>query len=210
MAKIEKELERAIKSRFKINQEECLKVGIELAALCREHNLERMREITPKIINEFRKTSTLSATPSVCDRIFNEARFERYERDRVNPRQPKEKVKSLGIQLHERLSSLNCYNKDSINSYLTIQNDVKKVTMYVDLNKLGIYSPIRYFAYKETVNIFTKWMKQKYRMVKNINEITEQQIKEYLIDRKAENISRKGLEKEAIALYHLIFLKKLR
>ena len=201
MARIEKQLEIAINNKFKIDTERYQKAGSEISAFCRTNLATRMKDITPELINKFVASTANEDAKEVCRKVFTEKKFDKIKRSNQ---------KSLGMQLHERLSSLNCYNKDNINSYFIIQNDIKKVTMYVDLNKFGIYSPIRYFAYKETVNIFTKWMNQKYCMVKNINEITEQQIKEYLIDRKAENISRKGVEEEVIALYHLIFLKKLR
>ena len=208
MAKIEKELERAIKSRFKINQEECLKVGIELAALCREHNLERMREITPKIINEFRKTSTLLATSSVCDRIFNEARFERYERDRANPRQPKEKVKSLGIQLHERMEELNRIGQTKHDKKIMVQQFAKNNDLYVNpLKNDGIYSYNTYNAYKQTSIEFTRWLQQTHPDVKNINQITFNHAKEYLSYRQDSGKSKWTVDKDMAALNKVLKLE---
>lgn len=203
MAKIEKELERAIKSRFKLDQESYLQVGRELASFCRSENLDRMKQITPDVIERFCKTSNLEKTKSVCDRIFNQARFERYERDRTTPpeKNTKNTRKSLALQLHERMQELNRIGQTKHDKKIALKTFANHHKLSVNpLKNDGIYSFNTYDSYKQTSIEFTRWIRNTHASIKKIDQITIDHAKEYLLFRQNQNLSKWTVDKDMAAL----------
>ena len=209
MARLEKEIEHVIKRYYKVGNEDrdfYLKIGEKFAAFCREQNVDHLRNLRPETVEIFQKKFPEESTKTLCKNVFNEKLFERYEKN--NKKLEMRNQKSLGIQLHERMEELNRIGQTKHDKKVMVQQFAKNNDLYINpLKNDGIYSYSTYNAYKQTSIEFTRWLQQIYPDVKNINQITSEHAKEYLLYRQDKGLSKWTVDKDMAALNKVLKLE---
>lgn len=113
------------------------------------------------------------------------------------PRKP-----SLGHQMHLRMDQMNCLGQSR---HLAKLQSGKHRTA-------GIHSGVTYETYKQTSKEFISWMRINYKEIKDINDITEKHIIEYLIYRQGKELAPITVAKDMAALnklFNLYLTKKI-
>lgn len=88
---------------------------------------------------------------------------------------------SLSYQMFSRLDELNCIGQSRHEAKLEAKGQNKKVE--------GLYSYKSYDAYKNSSKQFTSWIKENYKEVKYIKDITKEMAKEYIKHRESKGYS---------------------
>ena len=108
----------------------------------------------------------------------------------------REKKGSLNHQINQRMQSLNCIGE----SRYIAKQEAKENLGYENNRTVGIHSYKTYEAYQSTCKQFTMWAKETNQGLRNIEDVKEQHIKDFVRDRYEEGYSAHTYSKDLAAL----------
>lgn len=103
---------------------------------------------------------------------------------------------SLNHQINKRMNELNCIGE----SRYIAREEAKNELGYTNNRTVGIHSYNTYEAYKSTCKQFTMWAKDMDKGIKNIEDVKEEHIKEFIQDRWQEGYSAYTYSKDLAGL----------
>lgn len=111
---------------------------------------------------------------------------------------------SLNHQINERMKNLSCIGE----SRQIAKQEAKEQLGYEHNRTVGIHSYKTFETYKSSCKQFTSWVKDNYKDVRNIEDIKEEHIKDYIKHREESNCSAYTYSKDLAALnkvfnYHI-------
>lgn len=165
---------------------------------CEEKNITKINSVTSDHVKEFKeKYNLIPSDLKFIDKVFSDKRLEIAE----NRKTKEVNNIPLGLQIHQKMISLARYGISKSYEKYIIQSFAEKNDIYVNpLKNGGIYSHQTFENYKQTCIEFEKWLNANYPDVKNIDQISKEHGKEYLLLRQSKGLSSWTTDKDLAGL----------
>lgn len=202
MSKLFKTLNYKANSMFKneIKAGHEVKLSVEkFYMFCEEKNITKINNVTADHVQEFKtRNDVVNIDLKIIDKIFSDKRLE-VATNRRN--KSSEGNVPLGLQIHNKMISLTRYGISKSYEKHIIQSFAEKNNLYVNpLKNGGIYSHQTFENYKQTCIEFEKWLNANYPNVKDIEKISKDHAKEYLLSRQERGLSSWTTDKDLAAI----------